>query len=176
MKIKNTYKNRTLSELCDIIDDWTDIQDFTKTGYLGEYLIRTPEQISGEYKFYRQTIKINFNPVVRTIRFYDENNECEYKLDLLPSKDGFHYLTYAVYDDEEVDSQTEANMIRTLRLQRIKLVSTEESFFQESTVTDYGDVTFEEQQRVLDMFNYLVDALKEKYHDSIGSVTVLKNS
>ena len=81
-----------------------------------------------------------------------------------------------MYDDEEVDSQTEANMIRTLRLQRIKLVSTEESFFQESTVTDYGDVTFEEQQRVLDMFNYLIDALKEKYHDSIGSVTVLKNS
>lgn len=174
MKIKNTYKNRTLSELCDIIDDWFDVQDVSRTGYLGEYLIRTPEQISGEYKFYRQTIKINFNPVVRVIRFYDDNTECEYKLDLLPSKDGNYYLSYAVYDDEEVDSETEAKMIRTIRLQRMKLTSTEEAFFQESTISDYGDVTFEELQRVLNLFNYIVEAMKEKYNDSIGSITVLR--
>lgn len=174
MKIKNTYKNRRLSELCDIIDDYTDIQDLTRTGYVGEYLIRTPEQLSGEYKFYRQTIKINFNPVVRTIRFYDETTECEYKLDLVPSKDGNYYLSYAVYDDEEVDSQKEENFIRTIRLQRVKIVQTEEQYFQESTISDYGDITFEELQQVLKMFNYLLAALMEKYNDPLGSITVLR--
>lgn len=174
MKIKNTYKNRRLSELCDIIDDYTDIQDLTRTGYVGEYILRTPEQLSGEYKFYRQTIKINFNPVVRTIRFYDETTECEYKLDLVPSKDGNYYLSYAVYDDEEVESRLESGFIRTIRLQRVKMVQTEEQYFQESTISDYGDVTFEELQQVLKMFNYLLAALMEKYNDPLGSITILR--
>lgn len=176
MLMKNEYKVRPLSELCDIIEDYADIQDFLRTGYLGEYLIRTPEQLNGENTFYGQVLKISFNPVIHTIRYYDENNECEYKLDIILLKDGFHHLSYSVYDDEYVDEKTEQNMVRILKLQSVKVLQTEEAFFQESTITDFGDVTFEDIKLVLKLFNSLIVSLKDKFDDNIGSIIVPKES
>lgn len=177
MNIKNEYKIRSIGELCDIVDELFDAMDVIKTGYTGEYVVRTLEQRNNQRNcFYQNTLKMNFNPVIRTVRFYDENNECEYKMEIIPNKDGTHTLFLGTFDDEVVDSEREEHLIRTLSLYRVPIVMSEEAYFQQSTVTDFRGVTYDELQQALVLFNKIFTVLKEKFNDNIGSPIVPRES
>jgi hypothetical protein len=159
MPHSNKHKRLTPRAVLDRMNALYNIKNCKFSGTQSRKLARITTTPKNELQ-YDCDLKIELYSDLVVVRLYDHNLSTEYNIDFGLHVEGYYYISGGVYDDENYEEQSRNSSI--LALWHVRVMESEEEYFQHSTVSDLSDFTLEDMNLCKTLFQRMYYEIMER--------------